>query len=336
MTRVCPIDQTALFRKAGPTDLIQLRPAPGVNALYLPKFTLEAVVYGLTHGEFIHLSGPTGSAKTSLIEALYLVPENCTALCVALSFEYKPLKVFPVPICTYETPSELFSRRAIKNGATYDEDSRLVQALEEAVSIKEHSYPVIWLREIGRAHAASVQGGLLDLMTRTEILLPDGRRIDTSNVAFVADSNYQAADDVHTQVTFDDALKRRLAFNITMEYLSADQEVEVLRQLMGTWVIPKHLDHDPLLKLVQLGQSVRRCRAEGALLSVVPPTIYGSLACLRMLRELPHLSLQQVTAVTLLGNASPSDKKLIPGIYQEVFGLAVEEDEELAMGSSVL
>jgi len=47
-------------------------------------------------------------------------------------------------------------------------------------------------------------------------------------------------------------------------------------------------------KVVQLGQAVRRHRAEGNLRSLAPPTIYGYLAFLRMATALPHLNLQQL------------------------------------------
>jgi MoxR-like ATPase len=49
----------------------------------------------------------------------------------------------------------------------------------------------------------------------------------------VADSNYQAEQEgAHTLVALDDALKRRFTINLTMDYLSAGQEVEVLNHLL--------------------------------------------------------------------------------------------------------
>ena len=56
-------------------------------------------------------------------------------------------------------------------------------------------YPLVWLREMGRVHSSSVQGELVNPMSKYDILLPDGRRLDGSKVDWVADSNYQADGD---------------------------------------------------------------------------------------------------------------------------------------------
>jgi hypothetical protein len=231
------------YRKAGPTDLMELKPPPGGNRLYLPKWILEVLVYGIVRAEFIHLSGPTGSAKSSLLEALHLVPENFSAICSGMGYKAKPLKLFPIEMATYEAPGELFQRRALKGGTTYDEKSRLVQSLHAAVKVRMRCYPLIWLREIGRVHSSSVQGGLLNLMTRGDILLPDGSNIKGGGIAWAADSNYQAEQDAaHTLVALDDALKRRFSINLTLDYLAADEEVLVLNHILkeeGKWTQQK-------------------------------------------------------------------------------------------------
>ena len=84
-------------------------------------------------------------------------------------------------------------------------------------------------------------------------------------------------------------------------------------------------------KVVQLGQLVRRQRADGNLRSLPPPTISGYLAFLSMAKALPHLSLQRVALSTLLGNASAEDRKYVSAVFNEVFGLQDElfEDENL-------
>lgn len=231
-SRVYCVDKPGECRKAGYSDLIELLPVPGAHPLFMLKWTLEVLVYGIVHHEFIHLSGPTGTAKSSLIEALYIVPENFNSLCRVLGFPLRPLRLFPIEMATYETPGELYQRRALKNGSTYDERSRLVEALEEAARSNGCCYPLIWLREMGRVHSSSVQGGLLNLMTKEDIVLPEGSRIDGRNIAWVADSNYQAEhDSIHTLVAFDDALKRRFSINLTLDYLSSDQELQVLQHI---------------------------------------------------------------------------------------------------------
>jgi hypothetical protein len=81
-----------------------------------------------------------------------------------------------------------------------------------------------------------------------------------------------------------------------------------------------------ITKVVHLGNVIRRHRAEGKLLSVTPPTIYGYLSFLRMASALPHLSLHQVATATLLGNASADDRQSAAGVFSEVFGIRVSDE----------
>jgi hypothetical protein len=96
----------------------------------------------------------------------------------------------------------------------------------------------------------------------------------------------------------------------------------------------KRIDHGLIMKVVQLGNVIRRHRSEGNLQSVVPPTIYGYLAFIRMTQALPHLSLQQVALATLLGNASPGDRKYVASVFNEVFGLQALQDDDPAEGGN--
>ena len=323
------------YAKAGPKDLIEMQPVPGSNPLFLNKETIELVVYSITHHEFLHLSGPTGSAKTSLLEALYLVPENFRSVCLALGMEDKPLRMFPVEMVTYETPGELRTRRALKDGATFDENSELVGALCQAAG-SNGCYNAIWLREFGRVHSSAVQGGLLDLMTKSDIFLPGGRRIDGRAIAWLADSNYQAeGESTHTLVTLDDALKRRFSINWTLGYLEPAQEVHVLEHEIRRRGL-KRIEQPLILNVVNLGQKVRQRRTEGTLLSVPPPTIYGYLAFLLMCEGLPHHSLKTIAFATLLGNASSEDSKVGTAVFNEVFGLQSGSEEDPTQGGGIL
>lgn len=321
------------YQKAGPSDLIELVPVQGMNPLYLSKYILEIVVWSLTHGAAVHLSGPTGTAKTSLIEALSLVPDNFRAIAVqALRLKDKPLKVYPIEMVTYEAPGELFQRRSLRGGSTFDEPSPLVQALRQASEANGAFYHAIWLREIGRVHSASIQGGLLNLMTMGDVFLPDGSRIDTRGIAYVADSNYQAETDAsHTLVQFDDALKRRFFVNQTLDYLPPSQEAAVIEHLVHHrgW---KKITEQLINNVVKLGQAIRRQRAEGNLLSVPPPTISGYLTLLEMTQALPHLSLQQLAMATMLGNATADDRKVGLAVFNEVFGLQAEQESDPTKG----
>ena len=227
------LDNPDEFRRAGPFDLIQLIPIPGQTPLFLFKWVLEILVSAIAAYEITHVSGPTGSAKSSVMDVLHRVPKNFQIVCEALGFKPLPIKLYPIEMATFEAPGELYQRRSLKGGTTFDEPSILVQALVDAVQANGCFYPLIWLREMGRVHSSSVQGGLLNLMSKSDILLPDGRRLDGSKIAWVADSNYQAeGDSTHTLVTLDDALKRRFTINLTMDYLDLPQEIQVLHHLL--------------------------------------------------------------------------------------------------------
>ncbi|MBN1567788.1 MAG: hypothetical protein JXA73_08060 [Acidobacteria bacterium] len=327
-SQIYHVDKHREYQKAGPTDLIRLLPAPGANSLFLPKSLIEIVVYGIVNCEITHLSGQSGSAKSSLIEALFLEPVNFSLICRGLGYPEKPLKVHPIEMATFETPGELYQRRALKSGTTFDEESLLVNALMHCMESNGTFYALIWLREMGRVHSASVQGGLLDLMVRGDILLPNGSRVDGTKIAWVVDSNYQAESDaIHTLVTLDDALKRRFTINLTMDYLSAEQEYQVLEYLCsgGEW---GKIERSLLKDVVHLGHAIRRSKSEGSLQSVPPPTIYGYLAFLRMAKTLPHLSLHQIALSTLLGNAGSDDRKAAALVFNQVFGLQGQDEED--------
>lgn len=323
------------FRKAGPSDLIELRPVPGFHPLFFKKADLELIVYAVASNEYCHISGPTGTAKTSLIEALYRVPENFFALCQALDFPKKPLRLYPIQVLVFETPGELYVRRALKDGATFDEKSMVVLSLEDAFRHRKTCYSLLWLRELGRVHSSSVQGGLLDMMYPGDITLPDGSRIDGSEISWIADSNYQAESDAtHTLVVFDAALKRRFCLNVTLDYLPPLQESLVVREILKKEK-PRGFqkgDEELIDKVVQLGDAIRRQRAEGNLHSAPPPTISGYLAFMRMAIRLRHLSLQHLAMATLLGHCSQEDSKQAAAVLNEVFGLQAVEAEDAAMG----
>jgi hypothetical protein len=152
------IDDKAEYHKAGPTDLIELLPVSKCNRIYVLKWVLESLVYSIVTHDFIHLSGPTGSAKSSLIEAISLEPANLLPVCDAIGFVKKPVELFPVEMATYETPGELYQRRSLKDGTTFDEESDLVEAISSAGKKTKTRYPLIWLREMGRVHCSTVQG----------------------------------------------------------------------------------------------------------------------------------------------------------------------------------
>jgi energy-coupling factor transporter ATP-binding protein EcfA2 len=304
---VFPIDEPRRFKEAGANDLIGLLPVPGYNPICIEKWRLEVIFYALVRGEFMHIAGPTGSGKTSVLLALACVPRNFELLCRYYGYKVAPLFLHPVEMIVFDTPGELIQRRGLKNGTTFDEESSLITSLREAAAGTGAGYQAIWLRELGRVHSATIQGGLLDLMTHGDIMLP----------------------------VFDDALKRRFTINLGLDYLSLEQEVQILHYLRESGDVPAVSD-DLLIGVVQLGHAVRDSRLEGNLRSVTPPTIYGYMAFLRLIHCMPHLSLIQVAQATFLGNASNEDLETIPTVFSDVFGVQSEFEDDSAIGRNMV
>lgn len=332
-TRTYRVDRAREYHQAGPNDLVKLLPVPGGHPIFVLKWVLEVVVWCLVHSEFLHLSGPTGTAKSSLLEALARVGRNFAAVCGYLGFPVRPLKVYPIEMATFESPGELYYRRALDGGKTFDEYSKIIQVISAVATAGDEAYHTLWLRELGRVHSSAVQGGLLDLMQKADVILPDGRRLDGTRIGWVADSNYQVDDEAtHTLVTFDDALKRRFGVHVTLDYLNADQEVDVLLHLLAeaTKGRKPRRRSGPVeaAVVVKLGRLLRQRRSQGNLLSVPPPTLYGFVAALRMFQDMPQLDLPSIARVTVLGNASPEDRDGANALINEVFGLQSDEDQD--------
>jgi hypothetical protein len=296
--------------------------------LILPRRKLEIVALCILESATLHLSGPTGSGKSTLVEYV-CDPSNLRAILHGMGrASSKAPLLYAIQMATFDSPSELYSRRALKDGETWDEDSIMVKALRDAAS-QTDSLPVFWLREMGRVASAQIQGALLDLITPHPILLPDGSRIQVS-ACWIADSNYQAEHDAtHTLVPFDEALKRRFSHQVTLPWLPAEQEAEVLKHLLSQRLTAEQRSRIPdeaLDKTVKLGASIRARKAEGVLSTLVPPTIYSYLAFLELLAR-TGWSVWDAACCTLLGNASQQDAKLLPSVFNEAFGLAVAPDE---------
>ncbi len=229
---VYQITNPKAYKKAGPNDLVELVPPPGGHPLIIPKWVPETLVYGIVNHEKIHLSGRTGNAKTKLVEDIQNVPENFQIICRALGYPVLPLRIFAVEMAIFEAPSELWQRRALADGNTYDELSVLIQCLQEASQLGGDVYSVIHLREFGRVHSSAVQSGLPDIMAEGDILSPGGERINGREIAWLCDSNYQDEENsTYTLVPLDDALKRRFTLHICMESLTPEQEAIILQHV---------------------------------------------------------------------------------------------------------
>jgi hypothetical protein len=330
------IRDTKQLAKAGPSELVALVPDRGRPPIVLPKRIPESIAGAIADAEMIHIHGHTGTAKTGFFEALAYVPENWKALCALRGIKYKPLRVFPVEMVVFDTISEMYYRRAIRDGQTYDEPSCIVNAILESKKVLDDVYPVIWLREIGRVSTAAIQGGLLNLMTQGFTRISDNAMVSGAGVAWFADSNYHTdATSTHILVTQDDALKRRWTVSIAFDFPSPEQEVEILRYLMKTKYLPA-TDEGLVLNIVELGGMLRTQRAQGNLLSLAPPTIYGYCAFIREAARDPHYPLPDVANLTLLGSANLEDREAAQALFCEVFGFRRETANSVAAGGDLV
>ena len=330
------VDKASELKKAGPSDIIRLLPAPGQNPLFIQKMTVEVLVSSIAAGDKIHISGPTGSAKTSLMDALSLEPRNFAYLCEHLGLPIKPLTVYGIEMCIFDSPSELYQRRAIRSGTTYDEASPIIKCLQMIVSAQASgtdAYWCIYLKEIGRCHSSSVMGGLLDLLTNGPIFLPDSTRLEVTGLSWVCDSNYQAEGDAqYVLVPLDEALRRRFSTNLTMNYLPLQVEEGIVKQLVREQDL--NVAEADIKAVVRLGHEIRRRRALGELQSLVPPTIYGFMSCLRLKARHRSTSLMDALRCTLIGNASSEDMGAAWAVVSEVLGVGAEA-ETLAGGVTI-
>lgn len=310
------------FNKAGPNDLVEMKALPGQHPLIMQKWIIEIIIYSIVYGEVLHVSGATGTGKSSVIESL-TVSENFYALLDAFGFPRKPLRLHQVEMALFDTPTEVYFRRSLVDGMTFDEDSPIVKALKEASETEDQFYHTVWLKEIGRCHNATIQGALLNLIKRGEIYLRDSS-ISIKSVCWIADSNYAVMDDwVHTLITLDDALKRRFSINIKIDFLSENEEVIVLNRIVqeDRFLKEKNLEQQ-IKQVVKLGNMVRRAKLQGKLTSISAPTIYGYLAFLRLHAFLQRSPLDAAKN-TFLGNASAEDEKELLASIGEVEGFGV-------------
>jgi hypothetical protein len=327
---ICDITDKKALARAGARDLVALKGNPPIiKQLKELQWLGSAIVGG---GEMIHVHGDSGTGKNAVIEAITCDETNWRSLCEHLGVKYLPIKLHAIEMSAYETVSEIYYRRSLKNGETWDEPSAIIQAIREAVQLKDEYYHCIWLREIGRCPTAAVQGGLLNLMTRGLVCLPNGEVVSGAGIAWIADSNYHVDDaSTHILVTQDTALIRRWSVNITVDYMDPEQEVEILLFHMNSGYIPK-VEKLLIYKVVELGKYIREERKKGSLTSLAPPSLYGFASFLRAAFRHPQMSLEEIAENTLLGAASGQDREQVRALFADVFGIQKKNTASAAVG----
>ncbi len=318
-TKLYDIRDKNEYRAAMPFDMIKMIPAIGNHSHYKYKYALDIMTFGICHQKVIHLSGPTGAGKSSLIEAITEEPENFRLLCEYSGYEYKPPLLYEIEMVKFDTPGECHERTVIKNRDTVDVPSAIIEALLDAQKKKNEYYPIVYFMEMGRVHSASIQGGLLNIVGKPFVKAPDNQKIPTGDVCFIADSNYQAAGDAtYTLVPLDEALKRRFDINLSISHFPEENQVHIMHDLVHE-TLDESPDVELIKNIVRLGQMIRQYKAEGNLVSVSEPNPKGCLTCYEMIKALPGIGINLAITNTMLGNVASDDMKLVDTSIQTLF-----------------
>ncbi len=349
MNRIFDIDPTPdadqrALHAAGTNDFVRLLPASdGEQRIVLRRRVLEVLTAAIVLREHVHVSGPTGTAKTALIEAM----ENPANMIAALSLlpgdvPTRPLRIHAVEMPEIETPGELWRTRELREEGTVLEDSAILKAFDRADP--ERYYEILHLRELGRNISPHVQSGLLNLLTRGPIRVP-GRAPIPRFVSAIADSNYQPGVRAGYELQpMDEAVRRRLAVQLELEQLPADIEEQLLAEIAGIGpdvtlhaVAPaparpvrRVVSSEFVSGLMRIAAVLRREQAEGNLRSVAPPTLFNMTTVIHLAELLPGHTLEDLALVTLLGNATPEDQaRYVPGVLAEALGLETDDAESI-------
>ncbi|NND34906.1 MAG: hypothetical protein HKN76_20135 [Saprospiraceae bacterium] len=317
------ITNKASWRRAGNNDLIELKPPKGINPLFYRKKDLHMLALTIADGGCIHISGGSGTGKTSLLFALTEVQQNWVRLCIYNNLEEKPLKMFRLAAFNFDSPGEMWYRRAINADGTYDEKQNLVEFMEDAIANPDDAYYAVHIMELGRTKP-SIQHALVHLLHDGEIVDPlTGNSIGSGeNIAFIADSNYAAADK-HTFLLAeqDTALFNRInQTGIIIDHLSQQEETKILmsiRRALNVDNVPDAL----VEQIAQLGHLMRVEQNEnGALSSVNPVSMRSYISFLKKASK-SDLPPEDLADMTLFALASAEDRGVINELKSIVFGI---------------
>ncbi len=304
------------YSNAGYSDLVRLEPLPGQVAPIVERWKLDLMVAGIVSGSRLHVSGPTGTAKTLTIRSLVYRPSNFETICRALGLPLLPLTVYSCQIGRFDGPSEIvFRRTATKRGEIVDEDSILVKALKEQDGRRGQNYAVILLPELGRALSEAIQGALVELISPTVLLDSERRLLLVDHVCWLGDSNYADTTGEYSLVKLDEALHRRLSIAVEMFHPGEEQECAILKTLVA------ESDPEELVRIVRLASDVRKARAERSLLSLPPPSLDGCAQFLKMRRMLPHVQVETLAFSTVLSSCAPADRPKAGDMLAKIFGV---------------
>ena len=320
------------FDKASSGSVIRMLPVPNDTHAYYADYDLMAVaVDALATRSPLHLSGQSGTGKSHFLNSLFFGPrENISRVVEPLDLPRWPvIKVHRLFVSSFETPSEVWYRTEVVNFSTEERPQRLLEILAEAAA-DTGTLHVIWLVESGRGITESVQGAFLEIVGQSMIREPRGQMFQATNIAFVTDSNHAANESGEFAIwDLDQAYGRRWTRRMTFMGLTPEQEATVLQELAPEATVQQ------IQQVLTLAMGIRQKHSEGALQSILPPTIDAELDLLGCLRRLP-VGTRHLVFSTLLGHCSSRDRDEAETVFAEAFGIRVKTNTPAAEAVGVL
>ncbi len=317
------------FEKAHNDDFIQMIAASATETpVTIQKSKLVVATLAIISGEVLHLSGATGTGKTSFLNALLFEPRNWKYMCQNLNLPHYPIRVFSHSAVGLETPSELFYRRSINEKGTFDEMSDLLKDMKKLQRNNDKYYNVIWISEMLRM-PSNVQSAFVELINQ-KVFDSKGKVIGVKKLAWLFDSNYQAAQDENfffELSQFDEAFKARNTVCLTFEYLNIFQEVGILKKLLKEQ-FQKDFSEILLFKVVEVSAKIREEKLKGKFPSLPMPTFRQYLGFFN-LANANKLTEEILFDVTIFGFATKEDHTALEDIYQEIYNKYEREEEHV-------
>jgi hypothetical protein len=308
------------FTQASSGSVVRLLPYSNYSHPFYVDYDLATIaIDALCTRSPLHLSGPSGTGKSHLLNSLLYGPRdniNKISECLDLP-RWVRIKCHRIYVSMFETPGEIWYRVEVNNFSTEERPQKMLEIFEEA-SADSKTLHVVWLVESGRGITESVQGAFLEIIGQDTIREPRGQTFETTNIAFVTDSNHAANESGEFAIwDLDQAYGRRWSCRVTLEGLTSEQEAMVLRELA-----PQATDQQ-IKQVIALAMGIRQKQNEGTLLSIMPPTIDTELYLLSCMRRLP-VSTRFLVFNTLMGHCSRRDRDEAETVFVEAFGVRVK------------
>ncbi len=297
------------LRKASGTDLVAL-PNKGSSLpfYYMPVVRLKEFVHSILEpGSRVFINGNTGTGKT---EGLHVIVNNWRLVLRILGINSAPKNahLLHVNLSAVQGIDELFRRRSIRNGNTYDEMQPALATLKQALRLQEDpdNIAIWWLSELLRC-LPEIQHGILG-MIQNRIFDDQGKYIgDGSSLRIVCDSNFGASEhgDYVGLAQFDGALSARMTANLNWDYLPFKDELEILMCIVSHEIE----DREAILySMLAFCHEIRKTKIKkGDFASIPYPNMRSYLSFIRKL-EKGIFEIEDLYRIVFYGSGTPNDQ----------------------------